>query len=88
VPTIIPATSTGADAVARLRARSGDEHERQVAEHRRRRRHQHGPHRVSDASRSAATFAMPCDCSVFANWTIKMPFFAIKPTSVINPTCE
>jgi len=47
-----------------------------------------GRSRVSDASRSAASLASPRAWSVFANCTIRMPFFAISPTRVINPTCE
>ena len=47
-----------------------------------------GRRRVSEASRTAAMRARPCACSVFANCTIRIPFFAIRPTSVINPTCE
>ena len=33
-------------------------------------------------------FASPRACSVLANSTIRMPFLAISPTSVISPTCE
>ena len=47
-----------------------------------------GRRRVNDASRSAASFERPRACSVFANSTIRMPFFAISPTRVISPTCE
>ena len=47
-----------------------------------------GRSRVSDASRRAASFARPRSCRVFANSTMRIPFFAIRPTSVISPTCE
>ena len=47
-----------------------------------------GRRRVCDASRSAAALARPRSCRVFANSTIRIPFFAISPTSVIRPTCE
>ena len=47
-----------------------------------------GRSRVSDASRSASILARPRAWSVLANCTIRMPFLAISPTSVISPTCE
>src|SRR5207245_11543375 len=47
-----------------------------------------GRSRVNDASRSAAPFARPRACRVFANCTIRIPFVALSPTSVISPTCE
>ena len=47
-----------------------------------------GRSRVSEASRIAASLACPSSCSRLANSTIRMPFFAIRPTRVISPTCE
>src|SRR5213079_2918256 len=78
----------GPDAVARRRSRPGGEHQRQVSEDGGRQVMSTGRNRVSDASRNAASFATPCDWSVLAICTIRMPFFAIRPTSVITPTWE
>ena len=33
-----------------------------------------------------ASFEAPVSCRWLANWTIRMPFLAIRPTSVIKPT--
>ena len=45
-----------------------------------------GRSRVSAASMTAWTLSRPCSCSLLANSTIRMPFLAIRPTSVIRPT--
>ena len=44
--------------------------------------------RVAAARRIASRLATPSSCSVLANSTIRMPFFATKPTNVISPICE
>jgi multidrug efflux pump len=47
-----------------------------------------GRSRVLADSRSASRRLSPCSCSRLANSTIRMPFLAIRPTSVISPTWE
>jgi hypothetical protein len=47
-----------------------------------------GRSRVRAASWTASSFDLPASWSLFANSTIRMPFFAISPTSVTRPTCE
>ena len=44
--------------------------------------------RVYAVARSAAIFSIPDSCRLLANCTMRMPFLAISPTSVISPTCE
>ena len=47
-----------------------------------------GRNRMRAASTTASSLLLPSTCCEFANWTIRMPFFATRPTSVTRPTCE
>ena len=47
-----------------------------------------GRSRTRAASRTAASLPSPSSWRRLANSTMRMPFFAIKPTSVTSPTCE
>ena len=47
-----------------------------------------GRSRVAAPATTASIFDRPCSrCSWLENSTIRMPFLAIRPISVIKPTC-
>ena len=76
-----------ADAVARAGAGSGREHQRKVADHGRRGRHQDRPQpRGRRLDHRSELVCGRVSCSSFANCTIRIPFFDTRPTSVISPT--
>ena len=44
-----------------------------------------GRKRSLAASSAASTSSLPCSCSIFANSTIRIAFFAARPISMIEP---
>jgi len=47
-----------------------------------------GRSRVNDASRSATSFATPCACSAFANWSDQNSVLRYQSDQRDQPTCE
>ncbi len=84
-----PADEHETDRVTCGGACAGHESEREVTANRGDRRHQNrAQSRPRGVRRRRRLYRGPVSCILLANSTIRIPFFAIRPTSVTRPTCE
>ena len=83
---IMPETSTMPMRVARAGAGAAREDERKMAGDGGHGGHQDRAQAGAGGFDHGVEFALPASCSLLANSTMRMPFFATRPTSVMRPT--